>query len=547
MKKNAILIAGILFVAGCATHQGGYPSASSGSGSYSYEPRDHTVRSAETIDRNAQGEPIGAMDMTTAGQYDSANFHADSSKRGGSNEARGLRSYGRTDYDTATQPMNPAVQADSSIRGGSIQARDRDWNTSPQVFSGSESGRVKADSSIRGGSNEARGFNRNADRSDLRSDDTDADNRAELDMYRGAEARQNYNAQATSGGMDAGTAANWNPSDDLMRDGTQAGGALSYDRSQTPNTSVWNVEPLVPLDDMTISPQDQPSGVGTSGTYQSQSGSSQASASPESSSPDKGNLNSSKQLERDISGNYNIENQQGKRLSLESNGQLDQNASGTFDSSFNSSRSSDISHDQKSSLGLSTSGGQVGQITSGEMSTEDVGGPGSSETGSSSSSDSAVTSGSSDSAPRSQVGITTDQENWLYRNNRAQGVGSTATGESGVANSTDSQLAGMNDQQLAEKVKKNLVKESTGTYSITQAEARAIKVSAHDGVVSLQGSVPTEKDKKLVEIRANEMSGVKRVDNQLTVSPNANPASRDLGSGRNLEDSTDQFNKEAKD
>ncbi|HEV8542189.1 MAG TPA: BON domain-containing protein [Verrucomicrobiae bacterium] len=511
MKKNAILIAGIMFVAGCATHQGGYVASTSGSGSSSYEPRDHTIRSTETIDRNAQGEPVGAMDLTTAGQYDSANFHADSSRRGGSNEARGWRNYGRTDYDVASHPMNPAVQADSSIRGGSMESRNQDWNTSPQVYTGSENGRIKADSSIRGSSNEARG-----NQSDLRSDDTDMDNRAQLDMYRGAEGRVNSDSVRTAGGIDSGTAANWNPSDDLMRDGTdtKGSGVLSYDQTQTPNTSVWLVEPL---DDMTARPgesqstQDGPNGVGTSGSYQS--GSAHSMNSPaEKGNPD--SLNPSKHLEEDISGQYTL------------NDQLDSS---------------------KSSLERLSNRIDSKRITGDQMSTEDIGGPGSSETGSSSSSDSSVKSSLSDSGQTSQGGVTTDQENWLYRNNRAQGVGSTATGEFGVANSTDSQLGLMNDGQLAEKVKSSLVKESTGTFGITQAEARAIKVFSHNGIVKLKGSVPSEKDKKLVEIRVNEMAGVKRVDNQLTVSPNANPASRDFGSGRNLEDTTEQFNNHTRD
>jgi osmotically-inducible protein OsmY len=99
----------------------------------------------------------------------------------------------------------------------------------------------------------------------------------------------------------------------------------------------------------------------------------------------------------------------------------------------------------------------------------------------------------------------------------------------------------MSNDQLAEKVKADLVKTSTGTVGINRDQARNIKVSANNGTVTLKGSVPSEKEKKLVEIRVREIQDVKKVDNQLTVSSDANPASRDLDNGRNLEDRTDSL------
>src|SRR3954467_9903593 len=155
MKKNAILIAGIMFVAGCATHQGGYGSASTESASGSYDAPGNTIRNTETIDRTPQGEPTSPFAATTSSQYDSANFHADSSIRGGSNEARGLRNYGRTDYDTSTNPDSP-WHADSSTRGGSNEARGlRNYGRTDYDTSTNPDNPWHADSSIRGGSNEA--------------------------------------------------------------------------------------------------------------------------------------------------------------------------------------------------------------------------------------------------------------------------------------------------------------------------------------------------------------------------------------------------------
>jgi osmotically-inducible protein OsmY len=171
-------------------------------------------------------------------------------------------------------------------------------------------------------------------------------------------------------------------------------------------------------------------------------------------------------------------------------------------------------------------------------SNEAVGGPASTEVGSS----------KSDMKPQSQVGTTSDYQSPLFKNNRAQGVGSAATGEFGVANSdhlnenspanNDSRIS---DSDLAQKVKEDLVKGSTGTVGVSRTEAKNIKVSAKDGVITLKGNVPSEKDKQMLEIRAMQFRGVNRVQNDLTVSPEASPASRDTGNGRDLENRTDSL------
>jgi osmotically-inducible protein OsmY len=269
----------------------------------------------------------------------------------------------------------------------------------------------------------------------------------------------------------------------------------------------------------------------------------------------KGGLNSSRNLEKDITGEYNLEDRvdtsnpdqpsTGQLSPVKSASQIqaehaDQNSQGAFDSSFNSSRSTDIAHGANSSLGTEAG------VTS--ESDEAVGGPGSTEVGTSnSSSEEHSISEDIKASERSETGvpgrssITTDSQDYLFKNNRAQGVGSAATGEFGVANSGQSTAAGMSDDALADKVKNALVKESTGTFGVTKPEARNIQVTAHDGVVTLKGSVPNERDRKMVEVHVAEISGVRRVDNQLTVSPSANPANRDLNSGSNLEDQTDEL------
>lgn len=179
---------------------------------------------------------------------------------------------------------------------------------------------------------------------------------------------------------------------------------------------------------------------------------------------------------------------------------------------------------------------------------EAVGGPGSTEVGTSNStseehsiSDGVKSLPMNETGVPGRSGITTDSQDYLFKNNRGQGVGSAATGEFGAANSGQSAAPNMSDDALADKVKRALVRESTGTFGITKPEARNIQVTAHDGVVTLKGSVPNERDRKMVEVHVAEISGVRRVDNQLTVSPSASPANRDLNSGSNLEDQTDQL------
>ena len=148
---------------------------------------------------------------------------------------------------------------------------------------------------------------------------------------------------------------------------------------------------------------------------------------------------------------------------------------------------------------------------------------------------------------------TTHGPNFLYRDNRAHGVGSLATGDFGEeAASQERPLqegqvsAGkesLTDEALARKVKARLVTESTGTHGLMRHEAaKNVKVSAEKGIVTLSGSVRSEQDKGLVEIRAAEVAGVQKVINRLSVvnPPEALPQ-QNPGIGHDLEDSTDQL------
>ena len=107
----------------------------------------------------------------------------------------------------------------------------------------------------------------------------------------------------------------------------------------------------------------------------------------------------------------------------------------------------------------------------------------------------------------------------LYNSNPAHGVGSL-TAPNTAANSAamveqDEELA----SPRAREIKKRLTEESTGTYGLmSPLVARNIKVQEQDGVVTLSGTVPTERDKQVLAIRAKEIPGVKEVKNEIKVS-----------------------------
>ena len=111
----------------------------------------------------------------------------------------------------------------------------------------------------------------------------------------------------------------------------------------------------------------------------------------------------------------------------------------------------------------------------------------------------------------------------LYRSNPAHGVGSL-TAPNTAANAAamtemDDQMSPA-DARLAQAVKRRLTTESTGTYGLmSPLVAKNVKVNSQNGVVTLKGTVPTERDKKILEIRARELPGVEEVKNELKVSP----------------------------
>jgi osmotically-inducible protein OsmY len=539
MKKNAIMVAGILFAAGASeAQQDSYdrfrsPSETTrGSISAQVNGENYEADAEEEFrindsERDTDFEAEHSLHLND-------DISADSSVRGGSLDARGYRQYENNDeIEGVPDPLNPGKKADSSVRGGSIHARERNWNHDAEPSSGSLDPKqhMKADSSIRGGSLEARG-GREAMRD---SDQAESGNfhyhygPSHDEFGRGSSATWQSDQHHDS----IRGSANWNPEDDLLRDGmdVEAQSTIEYERNN--DTSVGGAarseSGSATLDDVELDYAQK----------------------PQQSAPLTDDLNSSEQLEENISGQFDIENQGQTRSSdfRSSTGVTpDPNSLDTSDSSVSSSRSTDIVHDQtdieiaaeSTDSDLSSDIAREGREATGAAAESESGqGSSSDEVSESQGDDESTSFESNDPALNSTDSAFKESDRGLpYTDNRARGVGSLATGEFGAADTAESGTA-MSDENLAREVKGKLTRESTGTHGLMQHQvARNIQVTAENGEITLKGTVPSEKDKRMVEIRAAEMPGVTRVKNELRVTPEADAATRDLLRGHNLEDRT---------
>jgi hypothetical protein len=482
MKKNAILIAGIMFVSGCASN---------------YSQR-------------AQYDATHDTSATVSSSYAySDDISADSSKRGGSLDARGYdQDANNDDIEGTPDPLNPGRKADSSLRGGSIFARERELNHDAEPSSGvRESDRhMKADSSIRGGSVEARGA-REA-RGDYESDvnvhsdfQSGYSHETRADFGQGSSAP--WESDKASGSVRG--SANWNASDDLMRDG------LDSDADATTTTFEFDDSDVEMNNDASVG------GAASAEVGEASSSISLEEKHSEEAASGTPNLNASEKLEENISGEYEIEAESALERDQSDNG------SDTLSSSTTSASTTDIHHDEADLNAIESAGAAA-----------------SAEVGSSSSSEEFESNDPAMNRAGSPLGTAGGEPNFLYRDNRAHGVGSATSGE--FANAPVNQGAVVSDDQLAQRVKARLTSESTGTHGLMSSEvARNVQVSAENGEITLTGTVPSEKHKDLIEIRAREMSGVREVNNELTVTPEADAAHRDLSRGSDLEDVTNEL------
>jgi hypothetical protein len=120
--------------------------------------------------------------------------------------------------------------------------------------------------------------------------------------------------------------------------------------------------------------------------------------------------------------------------------------------------------------------------------------------------------------------VTSNDPDWLFKNNPAQGV--PAPAQVGVGSAFAPGVSSRSS--LADRVKHALVARESGTGAMLSKEiARNIKVTEEHGTIVLRGSAPDEKTSRLLEIRASEVNGVTKVDNELVVSPQSLPENRD--------------------
>jgi hypothetical protein len=87
--------------------------------------------------------------------------------------------------------------------------------------------------------------------------------------------------------------------------------------------------------------------------------------------------------------------------------------------------------------------------------------------------------------------------------------------------------AGTVDQDVRQRVLVSLSTGSVGTQGVLASnQLTDIKVSVTNRVVTLQGEVVSDKNKEVIGKRVAGMDGVKSVNNQLTVNPNAKPSKK---------------------
>jgi hypothetical protein len=476
MKKNAALIAGIMFVAaGASTYgQSATQSSSHSSHSSSFE----------------HGTGVAVI----------SDVSADSSIRGGSLDARGYHQDENNDeLESAPKPINPGKQADSSIRGGSVYSRERNWNSDAEPSSGRVDSRhhLKADSSVRGGSVEARGAREAAS--------SGYNGEAHMEPAKGKESRDDFGQGSSSNwGSDKGYgsvrgSANWNPSDDLLRDGVEG-------ESETTTIYDFNNDASV---GGSAGSESGTGGSSIDGGEIDSEGYSTEKQSEIESSQIQSDLNSSEQLESNISG------------------EIDLNSRDTSSAASSSLGTTDIHHDES-------------ELNSPSVSeTKGVGTAVSAEVGASSSESEFKSNDPALDEAGSPLGTSGREPNFLYQDNRAHGVGSATSGE--FATSPVNQGVGVQsgDEQLARQVKARLVQESTGTHRLMMHQAaKDVQVTSKDGELTLTGTVPSEQTKDMVEVRAREVDGVKRVQNNLMVAAEAERFERGISRGSDLEDVT---------
>lgn len=96
----------------------------------------------------------------------------------------------------------------------------------------------------------------------------------------------------------------------------------------------------------------------------------------------------------------------------------------------------------------------------------------------------------------------------------------TTPGSSAGMSATTDQAKSEADRTLNQNIHQAL-----NADSALSASAKNVHFNTDNGKVTLQGTVPTEKDKKDIEAKVEKITGVKDVDNQLQLAPAATTSS----------------------
>jgi hypothetical protein len=119
----------------------------------------------------------------------------------------------------------------------------------------------------------------------------------------------------------------------------------------------------------------------------------------------------------------------------------------------------------------------------------------------------------SSSSVSSEIQSSTSSSESSSSNPKASGAPAASQSGSGSSSSVESNTNP--DRDLSDQVYRQLQSNPPGT--LTEDNLRDIKVSAKDGVVSLNGSVDSDAEKGVIEQGISRMQGVKSVKNNLTV------------------------------
>jgi len=103
-------------------------------------------------------------------------------------------------------------------------------------------------------------------------------------------------------------------------------------------------------------------------------------------------------------------------------------------------------------------------------------------------------------------------------------MGSSATPGSTASSSS---MGAMSDQAKSEadRTLNRNIRQGLSADTALSASAKNVHFTTDNGKVTLQGTVPTEKDKKDIQAKVEKMTGVKDVDNQLQIAPAATTSS----------------------